>query len=294
MGIFDSITKWVRDVREARQERKRARRRRRRERERARQRRREAGVRPGDKVRDGLTDQLLRVVNINEQRANEYTVDGTPLPEYGQNTAIDCDSDVVVEYRPTTTDDILAYPASRLIALEISVNDYARDRFTGDVVTVKRIRDTVAINWTIDGAPLSEYDDNRKLSCGGDWVVDCAYHYSGNSNTYQFPLSRLVPGKYATKETKWKDRVRNSKTCFSCRNERKSSERQSACHTCRSRIFGRDGRTCQQKGCDVTSTDELVIHHLWYQPNPVTGTIPDRYLIILCDAHHRQRHGIDE
>ena len=283
MGIVDSITGWVRDVREAYRERKLAR-----------QRRREAGVRPGQKVRDGLTDDLLRVVNIGDTRANEYAVNETALPEYGQNTDLDCDTDVVVECRPPTKDKILAYPSSRLIPLEIPDTDYARDRFTGDVVAIKRIRDTVAGDWTINGTSLSEYDDNRKLSCSDNWVVDYAYHYSRSNKTYQFPLSRLVPGKYATKETEWKERVRNSKACFSCRDGRKRSKRQSACHTCRSRIFERDRRTCQQKGCNITDTDDLIIHHLWYRPNPVTGTIPDRNLIVLCNDHHRQRHGIDE
>jgi hypothetical protein len=281
MGLVDSITGWIDDIRKAHRERKRARRR-----------RREAGVRPGDKARDGLTDGLLRVVNISDKRASEYTVDGVPLPEYGRNTALDCDTDVVVECRSPNGNGVCAYPGSRIYPLEISAGDYARDRFTGDVLTVKRIRDTVAGDWSIDGTPLSDYNDNRKLDCADDWVVDCTYYYSRNSKAYQFPLSRLAPGKYATKATEWKERVRNSKTCFSCRDGRKGSERQSACHNCRNRLFARDGRTCQQKGC--SDTDDLVVHHLWYQPNPVTGTIPDSHLIVLCDDHHRQRHGIDD
>jgi len=85
----------------------------------------------------------------------------------------------------------------------------------------------------IDGIPLSEYDVNRTLSCSDDWVVDCTYHFSGNDKTYQFPLSRLAPEKYATRATEWKERVRNSKK-------------------------------------------------------------PDRHLIVLCNDHHRNRHGIEK
>jgi hypothetical protein len=111
-----------------------------------------------------------------------------------------------------------------------------------DSFGVKRIRDTVAREWMIDGIPLSEYDVNRTLSCSDDWVVDCTHHFSGNDKTYQFPLSRLAPEKYATRATEWKERVRNSKKCFSCGDGRKRRERQSVCHTCRGRIFERASR----------------------------------------------------
>lgn len=281
MGIVDSITGWLHDVREAHRERQRARRR-----------RREAGVRPGQKVRDGVGDDLLRVVNISDTRSHEYTVNGTALPDYGKNTTLDFETDVVVECQRPGSDDVTAYPASRIVPLEITIGEYARDRFTGDVLTVNRIRDTVAGEWFIDGTPLSEYGVNQNLECADDWVVECVYHYSRGSRTYDFPISRLAPGKYPTAAEEWKNKVVDSKKCYSCGNGWKHREQQSACKSCRGRIFARDDRVCQQKGCDAT--DNLVIHHLWYRPNPVTETIPDRYLIVLCDDHHRARHGIDE
>jgi hypothetical protein len=283
MGILDSIAGWIQDVREARRERKRAR-----------LRRREAGVRPSDKVRDGLTGRLLRVVRVRDSRANEYIIDGVSLPDYGRNSTLDCDTDIVVECRPPNSGNTYAYPASRIVPLDITAREYARDRFTGDVLMVKGIHETVAAERSLNGTPLAEYGINQRLECADDWVIECTYYYSRQSRTYEFPVSRLAPGKYPTASKKWKEEVINSKTCYSCNDGRKRRERQSACRSCRGRIFQRDGRVCQQKGCDVTDSRELSIHHLWYRPNPVTGAIPDRHLIVLCNDHHRERHGIDD
>lgn len=282
MGLTDSVTGIIRDLRESYRERKRSRRR-----------RREAGVRPGQKVRDGLTGTLLSVEAIAEKRTDEYCINGTTLADYDRNSALDCETAPVVECRQPETGDKLAYPSIRLVPLEIEPGNHARDRFTGDVLTVEQIQDTLAGECSVENVQLSEYGTNTKLSCAGDWVVDCSYHYSQRNDTYRFPLSRLAPGKYATQEEDWKERVRNSKQCFSCEDGRKYRERQSACRSCRGRIFERDGRTCQQKGCEPSDTDDLVVHHLWYRPNPVTGTIPDRHLIVLCNEHHRARHGIE-
>jgi len=90
-----------------------------RERKRARRRRREAGVRPGQKVRDGITDRLLRVESISDRRTNEHRINGTPLPDYGDNSSLDCGTDVVVECQSPTADQTYAYPASRIIPLDV-------------------------------------------------------------------------------------------------------------------------------------------------------------------------------
>jgi len=254
-------------------------------------RRREASVDPGAKVRDGLEGHLLHVENISDIRAEEYAISGSPLPEYGQNIHLDCESDVVLECSTPLADDIQAYPISRITPLHISSGDLVRDRFTGDVLRVKCIRDTPAEKCLIDGTPLSEYRENQTLACRSDWVVGCEYHYVSGNELYDFPLSRLAPRKYPTDARAMKKKVRNSTECFSCRDGLKERIKQSACQSCRDRIFARDKKSCQQQECNVASS--LVIHHLSYLPNSVTGTMPDRYLIVLCNDHHAGRHGID-
>jgi 5-methylcytosine-specific restriction endonuclease McrA len=144
----------------------------------------------------------------------------------------------------------------------------------------------------IDGTPVLEYGANQKLDCETDWVAACSYHYAPGNSIYHFPVSRHIPGNYPTAASDWKEEIINTTTCYSCLESEKRDTTQSACRSCRTRIFSRDNHTCQHQGCTTDTTNKLVIHHLWYHPNPVTGTMPDRYLIVLCNEHHKQRHGI--
>lgn len=281
MGIITSLSDSARNIYRSFRKRRQAK-----------KRQREAATQPGEKLRDGLTGDLLSVAKVSEKRANEYKISGTRLSGQGRNTILDCSSDIVIECHPPSEDTTRAYPASRLIRIGISAGNQARDRFTGDVLKVEQIHDEVAENWLIDGTSLTEMGVNQTLCCSEDWVVSCTYYYSEENREYHFPFSRVVPEKYATINDKWKNEITESQECYSCQNGHKRQKSHSACQSCRERILQRDEWTCQQKNCN--SSENLQIHHLRYRPNPVTGKVPDRNLITLCGSHHKARHGIDD
>lgn len=255
--------------------------------QRKRHRQRETGVRPQQIVRDSYTDGVVQVVQVCEQRAGDYLVDGTPVSKLNQSQQVSPD-DRIVECRHSGNDEIEPFPSSHLRPLRIERGDIVRDRFTGDTLKIRGMTDTVASEIEINGHPLHQYGVNKKLDCASDWVIECTYQYG--DKTHSFPLSRLAPARYPTRPEEWKERVRNTKKCFSCPDGIKESESHAACRACRHRIKSRDDYTCQQTGCEVTSG--LHVHHLYYEPN-VFGEIPDRLLITLCGDCHKDRHGID-
>jgi len=277
MNPFARFRQWIRDVRESY-----------REWEEERRRRREAGVSPGDRVRDGFTGDFLQVVEICDKRARERTVKGSPLAEYDVNSQLNCANDWVVECRYPARNETYAFPASRLWECQIERGRIVRDRFDGETLKVRNVRNVVAGEVVVDGTPLPQYELNQKLDCSRDWVADCTYYRS--SSRFAFPFSRLVPEKYPTRPESWKEEIINTRECYSCEDGTKERTDNSACRSCRNRIKNRDGYQCQQEDCSATSN--LQVHHLYYRPN-MDGLIPDHHLITLCRDCHRERHGID-
>lgn len=277
MNPFAQFKRWLRDVRESYREWQEERRR-----------RREAGVRPGEHVRDGFTGDFLQVVEICDERAGKRTVNGSPLAEYDMNGQLDCENDWVVECRYPTEKATYAFPSSRLWECQIKRGEIVRDRFDGETLKVRNIRNEIADEVEVDGAPLPVLGVNQKLNCSRDWVADCTYY--GSSHRYAFPFSRLVPQKYPTRPESWKEKVINTRECYSCEDGVKEQKDNSACRSCRERIKRRDRYECQQKDC--SSTSNLQVHHLYYRPN-MDGLIPDHHLITLCRDCHKERHGID-
>lgn len=274
------IRKWIQSQIQAyREERRRHRKKRRR--------RREAGVRPQQRVRDSHTDSVVRVVRVSEHRAGDYLVEGTPITQLDENQRVSPD-DRVVECKFSRDSQTQPIPSSRLRPLRITRGDIVRDRFTGDTLKVRGISDSVASDIDVNGYPLHQYGVNEKLDCATDWVINCTYRYG--DKVHSFPLSRLAPERYPVRPEEWKEKVINTRECFSCSDGIKESESHAACQTCRHRIKSRDNYTCQQTGCEVT--DSLQVHHLYYEPNSF-GLIPDRLLITLCPDCHKERHGID-
>jgi hypothetical protein len=277
MNPVTRLRRWIDDLRESYREWQAKRRR-----------HREAGVTPGERVRDGFTGNFLRVVEIRNEKAEERILNGSPLSEYGDNRKLDCAGDWVVECRYPVSDETYDFPASRLRKSRIKRGRIVRDKFDGETLKIRNVRNIVASELEDEGTPLPEMGLNQKLDCSRDWVADCTYY--GSSERYAFPLSRLVPQKYPTRPESWKERVINTRECYSCEDGIKKQESNAACQECRERIKRRDGYECQQKGCSATSN--LQVHHLYYQPN-LDGLIPDEYLITLCRNCHKERHGID-
>jgi hypothetical protein len=250
---------------------------------------REAGVRPGQKVQDGLTGDFLQVSQIRDEKARERMIEDVPLNVHEANDKLDCASDWTVECIDSTGEHSYIFPASRLKKLKIKRGKIVRDRFTGETLKVRRIRYEVAQNVLVDGTPLVDVGLNNKLDCGDDWIAECTYY--GSKERHQFPFSRLAPERIPTRPESWKEEIINTQDCYSCKEGVKDSERNAACQNCRDRIKQRDEYECQQEGC--SSTSKLHVHHLYYEPN-MTGLIPDQNLITLCESCHADRHGIPE
>lgn len=276
MGPVTRLRRWIQGLRESY-----------REWQQARQRRREAGVKPAERVRDGFTGDFLEVVEICDGEAGDRLLNGSPLSEYNVNRKLNCASDWVVECRYPDSGETYAYPASRLRKSKITRGKIVRDRFDGETLKIRNVRDKVASEVEVDGTPLPEVGLNQKLDCSRDWVADCTYY--GSSERYAFPFSRLVPQKYPTRPEPWKEKVINTRECYSCEDGVSEQEDNAACGMCRERIKQCDGYECQQKDC--SSTSNLQVHHLYYEPN-LEGLIPDEYLITLCRSCHKERHGI--